>query len=200
MPPDPVVDVKGAASAPSTGFDPVRDRIDKLATAIRQLHHQGNRGVLARLRRMDEARCDEQALYRLLAVLAPDAGFDARLRRNDIGRLALMTKVLALGMSIEVLGNGYYRLGRMMAEMQASERRVQMLMQARGLALDDLILRLSRRLVREGSLPYLDIGRLILGSDEMVEATRRIIAKEYWVPRFRNDGAADEHTAGGEAA
>lgn len=195
MPPDAVAVSEAVAPASPDRADPVRARIEALATAIRHLHNRGARGELADLRRMDEARAVEPALHKLLARAAPDAEFGARLRRDDIVRLALMTKVLALGMSLETLGRGHYDLGRMMADAKISERRVQMLMQARGPAFDDLVLRLSRRLVREGALPYLDIGRLVLGQDEMVERTRRRIAKGFWGARVDKEDETAEQTA-----
>lgn len=193
MPPDVAEERENA------GRDPVRDRIEELATGIRHLHSQkSGRGALAALRRMDEARAVEPAFYLLLARRVPGASVGARHRRDDIDRLALMTKVLALGMGIDVLGRGHDDLGRLMDDADISERRVQALMNARGRALDDLVLRLSRRLVREGSLPYLDIGRLILGPDDMVESTRRRIAKGYWGSRVEKMNDTDEDTAGGE--
>lgn len=193
MPPDAVTVSEAPASGDRT--DPVRARIEALATAIRHLHNRGARGELAALRRMDEVRAVEPALHKLLADAAPDAEFGARFRRDDIIRLALMTKVLAFGMSIETLGRGHYDLGRTMDEAKISERRVQTLMNARGPAFDDLILRLSRRLVRHGVLPYLDIGRLVLGQDEMVERTRRRIAKGFWGVRVEKE----DETAEGES-
>lgn len=198
MSPEAAGELEDVAPVSPEGTDPVRARIEALAKAIRHLHNRGARGELAALRRMDEARAVEPALHKLLARGAPDAEFGARLRRDDIGRLALMTKVLALGMSIETLGRGHYDLGRMMADTKISERRVQTLMQARGPAFDDLILRLSRRLVREGALPYLDIGRLVLGQDEMVERTRRRVARGFWGARVGKEDQTAEQTAGGE--
>lgn len=198
MPPDAAGELEDAAPAARNGPDPVRKRVEELATAIRHLHNQGARGELAGLRRMDETRAVEPALHRLLARRAPDAEFGAKFRRDDMGRLALMTKVLALGMGVETLGRGHYDLGRMMADAKISERRVQTLMQARGPAFDDLILRLARRLVREGALPYLDIGGLVLGSDEMVERTRRRIAKGFWGARVEKEDETAENAAGGE--
>lgn len=188
----------GAAWKAEGGADPVRKRIEALATAIRHLHNRGARGELAALRRLDEARAVEPALHRMLAGCAPGYRADTDNRHDDLGRLALMARVLALGMSIDVLGRGRHDLGRALAEADVSERRVQMLLEARGPALDDLILRISRRLVREGALPYLDIGRLILGHDEMVEDTRRRIAKGYWGSRVEKEDEAASQTAGGE--
>lgn len=188
----------GAACKAEGGADPVRKRIEALATAIRHLHNRGARGELAALRRLEEARAVEPALHRMLAGCAPGYRADAGSRHDDLGRLALMARVLALGMSIDVLGRGHHDLGRAMAEADISERRVQMLMEARGPALDDLVLRLSRRLVRQGTLPYLDIGRLILGPEGMVEDTRRRIARGYWRSRVEKEDEPKSQTAGGE--
>lgn len=190
----------GRAPKAQDGADPVRERIEALATAIRHLHNRGDRGELAALRRMDEARAVEPALHRMLARCAPGYRAEAGRRHDDLVRLALMARVLSLGMSIDVLGRGRHDLGRAMAEAEpkVSERRVQMLMEARGPAFDDLILRLSRRLAREGTLPYLDIGRLVLGPEWMVEETRRRIAKGYWGSRVEKEDEAASQTAGGE--
>ena len=63
-----------------------------------------------------------------------------------------------------------------------------MLMTARGNALDDLLLRTARRLVREGLLPYQDIGRLILGGPKTVEDIRFRTARAYWARHAQATG------------
>lgn len=158
--------------------------ITAFADAIRALHHQENRGALAALRRMDTSRATEPAFHRILAVAAPDASH-ARAKR-----LALLARILALATSAEMLGKGPQGLGEALRVADVSEARVQMLMTARGETLDDLLLRTARRLVRDGSLPYQDIGKLILGGPKAVEITRFRIAKDYWARR--NPAAGDE--------
>lgn len=205
MPPDAALQSEDAGSAASESLrarlDPVRKRVDDLANAVRSLHRREARGELASLRRMDEAAAIEPAFQRILVRVAHDASLDNPRLHDDARRLALMTKILALGMSIEVLADGYRNLGDAMAAADVSERRVQGLMTARGPALDDLVLRLSRRLVRAGTLPFLDIGRLLLGSADMVEKTRFRIAKGYWAS-LRDDADSDtpdnQNSAGGD--
>ncbi|MBX3569851.1 MAG: hypothetical protein KF914_17435 [Rhizobiaceae bacterium] len=206
MPPDATAQLDNAGDAvPQAAperLDPVRKRVDDLANAVRSLHRREARGELASLRRMDEAAAIEPAFQTILVRVAPNASLGDRHPYDDARRLALVTKILALGMSIEVLGKGYRNLGEAMAAADVSERRVQGLMTARGPALDDLVLRLSRRLVRAGTLPFLDIGRLLLGSADMVERTRFQIAKGYWGSRRDNDdgdASTDQTSTGGES-
>lgn len=148
--------------------------IEALANAVRALHHQESRGDLAALRRMDTRLVAEPAFHRILARTAPDAA------RGRAQRIALLTRILALATRPDMLRDGGRRLGEALHVADVSEARVQMLMTARGAALDDLLLRTARRLVRDGLLPYQDIGKLILGGPRTVEDTRFRIAKAYW--------------------
>lgn len=148
--------------------------IDGLANAVRSLHKAQSRGDLANLRRMDSERPTEPAFQRILVRVAPDAGL---LRAKQI---ALFVKILALGMSEDVLADGKKKLGAVMRAADVSERRVLGLMTAQGPTFDDLLFRLCRRLVREGSLPFVEIGRLILGRADTIETTRFSIARAFW--------------------
>lgn len=206
MPPDAALQSENARdiateSSPEPS-DPVKKRVDDLANAVRSLHRREARGELAGLRRMDERAAIEPALQRILVRVAPEAYPGNARRYDDAFRLALFTKILALGMSIEVLADGYRNLGEAMAAADVSERRVQGLMTARGPTLDDLVLRLSRRLVRAGTLPYLDIGRLLLGTDESIEMNRFRIARGYWANRRDESGPdapGNQNSKGGES-
>jgi hypothetical protein len=183
----------------TTGLeDIVEERIDALVNAIRSLHHQEARGELAGLRRMDTDRAVEPAFQRILVRVVPNASFRSIRRNDDAGRLALVTKILALGTDPDVLADGHRNLGEVMAAQGIKERRVQVLMTARGPALDDLLLRLSRQLVRGGSLPFLDLGRLVLGSAESIEKTRFRIAQGYW-RALDAKGAPNDQAPQGEA-
>lgn len=164
--------------------------IEALASAVRALHHQERRGDLASLRRMDAGRALEPAFHRILAVIAPEASLE-RARR-----MALLVKILALSTDLDTLAPGRIGLGDAMAAGGISEKRVQTLMTARGEVLDDSLVRIARRLVRTGPLPYRDIGRLILGSAETIERMRFEIARAYWVEASRKAAAAPEQTAG----
>lgn len=193
------VAAKGVAAKPEND-DPTRTLVDALANAIRSLHLKEARGDLASLRRMDADEAIEPAFQRILVRVAPDASCQSERRDKDAQRLALMVKILALGMDREKLSDGYRNLGEMMAIVGVSERRVQGLMTAQGPTLDDLIVRLSRRLLRDGALPFLDIGRLILGSPVSVQNTRFKIAKGFWGTRSaaETDAQPNEKPAGGE--
>lgn len=186
MPPEPSIlppetRTTAAAGRPAEKADKASAgswrEIDALANAVRALHHQESRGDLAALRRMDTKRVTEPAFHRILARLASDAP------RSRAQRLALLTKILALATSPEVLGNGRQSLGEALHAADVSEARVQMLMTARGDALDDLLVRTARRLVRDGLLPYHDIGKLVLGGQKAIEDTRFSVAKAYWSRR-----------------
>lgn len=175
-PPDAFVRAPGAAGGLSA-------RISTLANAVRALHHQERRGDLASLRRMNPERPFEQPFQRILVRTAPDASLE------DARRIALFVRTLALAMTPSVLKDGARSLGEAMVAARISERRVQMLMTARGDALDDLVVRIARRLVRDGSLPINDIGRLILGSARTVEKTRFEVAKAFWVGHTQREDA-----------
>lgn len=157
--------------------NPLSGLIGALANAVRALHHQERRGDLASLRRMDCAAPVVPAFQRILVRTAPDADLD-RARR-----IALFVKILSLPTSIDPFAGGRRRLGEVLATEGIGEARVQMLMTARGPALDDLLLRMARRLVQAGTLPFEDIGRLILGDGPTIERVRFSVAKAYWTRR-----------------
>lgn len=184
--PPPAEAAAAADPAPARAASrPVSDgwrEIEALANAVRALHHQENRGALAALRRMNARRAIEPAFHRVLAREASGAS------RKHALRLALLTKILALATNVDVLRNGRQNLGDALYAAGVSEARVQMLMTARGSALDDLLLRTARRLVHDGFLPYEDIGKLVLGGPKIIEHTRFRIARAYWARRIPADG------------
>lgn len=157
---------------------------DLLLKEIRGLHAAEKRGDLASLRRMDADTPLEPAFLRILVKVAPRADVD------EARRIGLLVKIMALAMSADVLSaRGDVRLGAVMHETGVSERRVQGLMTARGPTLDDHLVRLARRLVKGGTLPVPEIGRLILGSPETVERTRFDIARAYWTAADKADAS-----------
>lgn len=165
-----------ASTDPTTGLD---QEITALASAVRQLHHRQQRGELAELRRMNPGQVLMSAAFqRLLAGLYP-----GRLDENRARRLAVLTRILALPMSEDVLKEGGRILGETLARVGISENRVQRLLLARDEAFDDQLLLLARRLVNAGALPFREMGRLILGSPGTVERTRYDIARGYWVAK-----------------
>ena len=177
MPPD--------APLPARPATPDPLGIQAAVNAVLALHHQEDRGSLAALRRMDTDAPLEPAFQRILVKVWPEAGLEMAQRR------ALFVKVLALAMNADLLKGAARKLGEAMAdpEIDIKERRVQMLMTARGPALEDAVLRLARRLVRAGHLPFHDLGRLLLGSEARIEKTRFEIARAYWAAGLRDEGA-----------
>ncbi|KQT88479.1 hypothetical protein ASG48_03465 [Aurantimonas sp. Leaf443] len=173
--------------APERASDGITRR---LAAAIRVLHKVEQRGDLAALRRMDPAQPLAPAFQRLLVRIAPKAGLERA------KRIALLAKILALPAGAAALENGRRPLGLALAEEKIAERRVQMLMTARGEALDDAILRLARRLARRGSLPFVEIGQLLLGGEDEVEDTRYRIARAYWTSRAASEDVAPPSKTG----
>jgi hypothetical protein len=152
------------------------DEIGALANAIRELHHRGDRGALAELRRMDTAGPPVSgALHQLLARRYPGRLDEARARR-----LALFIRILALAGAADGLKDGPRLLGRRMEEIGVSPARVERLLAARGPAFDDQVLLLARRLANAGPLPFREIGQLVLGDAGAVERTRYDIARGYW--------------------
>jgi hypothetical protein len=179
---------------PAADVRPDPLRIQAAVNAVLSLHHQEARGDLAALRRMDVEQPIEPAFQRILVKVWPEAGI------GKARRLALFVKVLALAMSADLLKGPRQRLGEVMADplIDVKERRVQMLMTARGPALDDAVLRLARRLVQAGRLPFHDLGRLLLGSEEAVERTRFDIAKAYWAAAGRQAPSSSQNANQGD--
>lgn len=175
MPPDPQ-----SAAAPHRA----PDLIELLAQEVRALVAAERRGDLADLRRMDPARPDAPAFFRMLVRHQPDAG-PAFTRR-----CAHLVKLLAL--RPEALSSG--ALGQAMATHGVSEARVQRLLAARGDALVAQIDLVARRLSGERDLPYRELGRLLLADDddERAEAVRLGIARDY----FRSLDRAEAGPAG----
>lgn len=178
-----IVPTAQPTSSPGSGERSLFSLITALANAVRALHHQERRGDLASLRRMDADEPVPPAFQRILVRAAPDADL------NHARRIALFVKILSLPMGGDALAADRRRLGEAMADDGISEKRVQMLMTARGPALDDLLLRTARRLARAGVLPFQEIGELILGDPTIRERTRFAVAKAYWAGRARRDDA-----------
>lgn len=161
-------------------------RIVRFAALVGVLHKTEQRGDLASLRRMDPVRPFEPAFQRMLVRVAPKADPD------ETQRIALFVKMLALAPNKAALRNGRRPLGSALAAARITERRVQVLMTARGRSLDDTIMRLSRRLVREGPLPYIEIGTFLLGSEQQIERVRFSIARAYWTDRAEREDTERE--------
>jgi CRISPR system Cascade subunit CasB len=146
--------------------------LDTLAGAVRGLAKAEARGDLASLRRLDLRAPTGSAFYRLIARHAPEVS-----QPSDLRNLALILAIMALNPEGLVPGG----LGRALAEADISEARVQRLLTARGEIFRDLALRTARVLARAGSLPYRDLGLLVLSrSETFADEIRMRIAREYW--------------------
>lgn len=146
--------------------------LDALAGAVRGLDRAEAHGDLASLRRLDRDAPASPAFYRLAVRHAP--GLE---RPGDLRALALILTIMAL--SPEALAPT--RLGHALAEAGVSEARVQRLLAARGEAFRELALRTARVLAGRGTLPYRELGLLILArSEPFAEEIRMRIARDYW--------------------
>ena len=114
-----------------------------------------------------------------MVKIAPEAGPAA------LNRYACFLQILALKPA--ALASGSF--GAAMAAAGVSEGRVQKLLTARGPALAEQLRLISRRLANEGTLPYRQIGDLLLIEDESerAEAVRLRIARDYWRALDRAD-------------
>jgi CRISPR type I-E-associated protein CasB/Cse2 len=159
-----------ADAAPSTGPKP--GLVELFASEVRQLENQERRGDLAELRRMDPERPDAPAFFRMLVRHRPDADPDfARRCARLVRLLALRPEALQAG-----------SLGKAMAKHGISEARVQKLLAARGETLAAQIALIARRLEQERTLPYSELGDLLLRDDdgEAADRIRLRIASDYF--------------------
>jgi CRISPR system Cascade subunit CasB len=147
--------------------------LDAFAGAIRALEKSERRGDLASLRRLNTDAPDAAPFFRIVVKIAPEAG------PTTLHRYARFLQILALKPA--ALASGSF--GAVMAAAGISETRVQKLLSARGVTLAEQLRLISRRLANEGTLPYRQIGELLLIEDEdseRAEAVRLRIARDYW--------------------
>jgi hypothetical protein len=151
-------------------------RLDALAYLLRGLHAAKATGELAALRRMHRTGTPPQAFFRLVAR----AGFTEM--TDGVSRWAAAVHVMAqrpdaLRTDIR-LGEALFRIG-------LSEQRLDMLLNARGTTLFDLVRRLSLRLARsEEAMPYRELCQLVIWGDRpereaQAERQRLEIAQSY---------------------
>jgi CRISPR type I-E-associated protein CasB/Cse2 len=173
-------ETQGAASA--TAIEPEKKGrtglVEAFAGAIRALESAERRGDLASLRRLNTNAPDAAAFFRIVVKIAPEAGPAA------LHRYARFLQILALKPA--ALASGSF--GAAMAAAGVSEGRAQKLLTARGPALVEQLRLIARRLANEGTLPYRQIGDLLLIEDEEgAEAIRLRIARDYWRALDRAD-------------
>jgi CRISPR system Cascade subunit CasB len=175
-------ETQGAANA--TASEPDKKGwtglVEAFAGAIRALESAERRGDLASLRRLNTDAPDAAAFFRIVVRIAPEAGPAA------LHRYARFLQILALRPA--ALASGSF--GAAMAAAGVSEGRAQKLLTARGPALAQQVRLISRRLANEGTLPYRQIGDLLLIEDEdgeRAEAVRLRIARDYWRALDRAD-------------
>jgi CRISPR system Cascade subunit CasB len=135
--------------------------VEAFAGAIRALESAERRGDLASLRRLNTDAPDAAAFFRIVVRIAPEASPAA------LQRYARFLQILALKPAALISGS----FGAAMAAAEVTEARVQKLLTARGPALAEQIRLISRRLADVGTLPYRQIGDLLMIEDEDSESS-----------------------------
>jgi hypothetical protein len=160
-----------------------RETLYRLAS---ELKHSASNGDLAALRRLDPMRPDNAAFWRLLVAIVPE-----RDRRSSEAeqRWAMAINGMAL-MARDHHENGA-RLGRVLAETEFSEQRLERLLRARGIVLADLLRRMCRFLAGKArAVDWRELGEFILTRDpEAAERKRRAIAKDYYATLLQREKA-----------
>jgi hypothetical protein len=158
-----------------------------LSRRLRELHRAEATGELAALRRMDQRDTPPAAFFRLMAR----AGFSEMSDNENIRRWVGAVHVMAqrpdaLRTDIR-LGEALHRIG-------LSEQRLDMLLNARGETLFDLVRRVSIRLARsEEAMPYRELCQLLRQDHEQEGDKLRIqIAQSYVRAAQRAFGNNDE--------
>lgn len=131
-----------------------KSRLDKVASEIRLLAAAKATGDLAALRRIDLHRTPPAAFFRVVASVGlPEMGPE-RVR-------AWAAAVHLMAQRPDSLRPG--SLGASLANIGASEQRIDMLLNARGDTLFDLVRRTALRLARsDEALPYRELCQLVL--------------------------------------
>jgi CRISPR system Cascade subunit CasB len=161
---------RGNSAAPESARE--GGLVEAFANKVRELANRERRGDLAALRRLNAEAPAAPAFFQILVKIAPESGPDS------LRRYARLLQIFALRPEALVPGS----LGVALAAAGVSEGRVQKLLAARGPALAEQIRLIARRLANGGSLPYRQIGDLILAKDdtEIAEDLRLRIARDYW--------------------
>lgn len=155
-----------------------RQLLDRIATELRRLHASQATGELAALRRMDRRSVPPAAFYRLIARAGmTEAGPEA------VRRWAHIVSVMAQRPDALRLAG----LGASLKSIGVSETRLDMLLNARGPALQDLARRTGLRLARsEEGLPYRDLCELLFydgrngsGDDKRADDVRIRVAQSF---------------------
>lgn len=178
--PRPETQDAAAATAIDLGKKGRTGVVEAFAGAVRALESAERRGDLASLRRLNTGAPDAPAFFRIVVTIAPEAS------PATVHRYARFLQILALKPA--ALASGSF--GAAMAAAGVSEARAQKLLTARGPALAEQIRLIARRLANEGTLPYHQIGDLLLIEDEegeRAEAVRLRIARDYWRALDRAD-------------
>lgn len=159
----------------------------RIATELFRLHAAQATGELAALRRIDRRSVPPAAFYRLVARAGMgDAGTKGVLRWAAIVNIMAQRpdalRARGLGEALKAIG--------------LSEQRLDMLLNARGTALQDLARRTALRLARsDEGLPYRDLCQLLVydGRGDPGDKTRIRIAQSYQ----RASGNGDKAQAAG---
>lgn len=146
--------------------------LERIATELRRLSAAEATGELAALRRMDRHSTPPSAFYRILArVKAPE------MRPETVRRWARAVAIMAQRPDA-LRASG---LGETLKAIGVSERRLDMLLYARGPALYDLSHRTAVRIARSHDfLPYRDLCQMVLyETDARTDDIRIGIAQSY---------------------
>jgi len=179
------------AESTESGRSETAGGLSALAHLLRRLHQAELTGELADLRRMDHRGVAPAAFFRLIAR----AGFSEMSDIENIHRWARAVHVMAQrpdALRADIpLGEALHRIG-------ISESRLDMLLNARGDTLFEIVRRLSLRLARsEEAMPYRELCQLLLwsdrqGKDQEAERLRIQIAQNYVRAAQRSSGNDDE--------
>jgi hypothetical protein len=163
----------------------------KLASLLLALHRAEATGELAALRRMEPNDTPPAAFFRLMAR----AGFTEMSDRESIRRWVGAVHVMA--QRPDALRTDI-RLGEALHAIGLSEQRLDMLLNARGDSLFDLVRRTSLRLARvEEAMPYRELCQLLIWADRQdkeqdAEKLRVQIAQSYVRAAKRDAGNGDK--------
>ena len=153
-----------------------RNGLEAIAQELRSLVKANARGELSALRRIDPDHPSKGALFRILARAdLAEMGIDS------LKRWAAATHIMAQRPDVLKPGD----LGKSLAAIRISSSRIDMLLNARGDTLRDLVRRTARRLARsEEALPYRELCQLVLmdgqpDKDNAADELRIKIAQSY---------------------
>jgi hypothetical protein len=165
--------------------------LSALARLLRGLYRAEATGELAELRRMDRKDTPPASFFRLIARAGFSEMSDVENIRRWVGAVHVMAQRPDALRSDIPLGEALQSIG-------VSESRLDMVLNARGDTLFDIVRRLSLRLARsEEAMPYRELCQLLLWSDRQdkeqdAEKLRIQIAQSYVRAAWRSTGTTND--------